>query len=103
MTKVSEKAGCERQRNLLFLTTPRLWPAWPFLPVMRKRPGCEQEFGVLCDLFHVSGRSGFSATVFLGNLFLMPNTEAEILKLPREVYDNADEIYAAGWRVDGEC
>jgi hypothetical protein len=103
MTKVSEGIAQERRRNLLILTTPELWPTWPFLPIMRKRPGCEQEYGVLCDLMHFSGRTGFSATVFLGNVLLMPQTEPEILQLPREVYDHAEEIYAAGWRVDGEC
>jgi len=92
----------DRWRNLLFLTTPELWQTWPFLPVMRKRPGCEQEYGVVCDLLHFSGRAGFSASVFLCNIILMPQTEPEILQLPREVFDSAEEVYAAGWRIDGE-
>ena len=103
MNQTKGGVASERQRNLLYLTTPKLWSTWPFLPIMRQRPGCEQEYGVLCDLFHITGSTGYSASVFLGNLFLMPRTEAEILKLPREVYDNAEEIYAAGWRVDGDC
>ncbi|HEV3117806.1 MAG TPA: hypothetical protein VGY58_12180 [Gemmataceae bacterium] len=101
MNPVSVAERSERQRNLLFLTTPTLWSTWPFLPLMRQRPGCEQEFGVLYDLFHVSGRTGFSNTVFLSNLFLMPRTESEILKLPRESFDTVEEVYAASWRVDG--
>ena len=98
------KAGTQdRRRNLLFLTTPELWQTWPFLPIMRQRPGSDQECGVLCDLLHYSGRAGFSATVFLSNFLLMPQTEPEILLLPREVYENAEQVYAAGWRIDGEC
>ena len=38
-----------RARNLLFLSDPRLWPEWPFLPLLRRRPGAEEEYGVLLD------------------------------------------------------
>ena len=34
------------------------------------------------------------------NLFLMPQTEAELLALPKEVFDTPDEMAAAGWCVD---
>ena len=88
------------RRDLLFLSTPALWPQHPFLAVVRRKPGTEPEMGLLYDALHVSGRTGVSATVFLENLFLIPPTEAEFLALPREVYDSAEEVYAAGWRID---
>jgi hypothetical protein len=103
MNQLREAVAAERKRNFLYLTTPSIWPVWPYLPLLRNRPGCEQEYGVLCDFLHVSGRTGYSATVFIANLFLMPRDEAEIIQLPREVYDTAEDIYAAGWRVDGDC
>jgi len=94
------EAARERGRNLLFLTTPALWPTWPFLPLMRRRPGAEEECGLLYDALHRSGTAGYAATVFLANLFQLPPTEAELLALPREVYDTAEEIFSSGWRVD---
>jgi hypothetical protein len=30
----------------------------------------------------------------------MPPTERAFLALPKETFDSAEEIYAAGWRVD---
>jgi hypothetical protein len=48
----------------------------------------------------VCGLTGFSPTVWLTNLFTLPPTVAEFLELPREVFDTADELVAAGWRVD---
>ena len=92
--------GEERSRNLLFLSTPSLWAMHPFLPLVRRRPGAEEEYGVLYDLFGLKGLTGYRATVFLGNLFLLPPTEPEFLALPREAYDSAEEVYDAGWRVD---
>ena len=90
----------ERQRNLIILTDPRRWPAWPFLPVMRRRPDQEEECGVLFDALRTKGLAGYSATVFLINLFLLPPLVAQFLTLPREVYDTAEEMFEAGWRVD---
>jgi hypothetical protein len=90
----------ERDRNLLFLSRPALWPAWPYLPLLRRRPGRQEEYGVLYDVLHLSGRTGFSATVFLSNLFFLPDAEEEILALPHEAFDTPDEVFAAGWRVD---
>jgi hypothetical protein len=87
-------------RDLLFLRTPGLWPTWPFLALVRRRPGQDMEFGVLYDFAHTSGRTGFSATVFLTNLFELPDTEGEFVQQAREVFDTAEEIVAAGWRVD---
>lgn len=86
-----------RGRTLLFLTTPALWPAWPFLPVVRRRGG--EELGVVFDA-RAAGLTGYSATVVLTNLFLLPDDLAAFLALPKEVFDTAEELIAAGWRVD---
>ena len=94
------EASRERDRNLLFLTTPALWPFWPLLPLVRRRPGAEEECGLLYDALHRSGTAGYGAAVFFCNLFQVPPTEEELLALPREVHDTADEVYGAGWRVD---
>jgi hypothetical protein len=51
----------DRLRQLLFFREPRLWPRWPFLPVVRRTDGVLQ-FGLL--------------------------------------FDTAEEVHAAGWRVD---
>jgi hypothetical protein len=89
-----------RQRNLLFLRHPRLWPLWPFLPLVRRRPGADEEHGVLYDALHARGQTGYSATVFVTNLFCLPPSVEQFLALPHETYDTAEEVYAAGWRVD---
>jgi len=86
-------------RDLLFVTTPALWPAWPFLPVVR-RAGGREELGVLFDARGAAGRTGFGSTVFLGNLFALPERMDEFPALPRETFDAAEEILAAGWGVD---
>jgi len=52
-----------RERTLLFLTSPALWPAWPFLPVVRRTRGRE-ELGVVLDA-RTAQLTGYSATVFL--------------------------------------
>jgi hypothetical protein len=82
------------------MSQPELWPVRPFLPLVRRKPGCEEEYGVLYDLFHSKGQTGYSATVFLTNVFLLPATESEFLALPKEIYDTVDEVYASGWRID---
>ena len=87
-----------RDRTVLFLSTPALWPLWPFLPVVRRTRGHE-ELGVVFDA-RAARLTGFSATVFLTNLFaLSPNFEA-FLALPKEVFDGAEELADGGWRVD---
>ena len=53
----------DRQRHLLFLSTPSLWQLWPFLPLVRRTNGHE-ELGLMYDMFHVTGRTGYSACVF---------------------------------------
>jgi hypothetical protein len=87
-------------RDLHFLRTPALWPTWPFLPLMRRRPGRDEEYGVVYDFKGTSGRTGFSSTVYFSNVFLMPHNEDEIIALPHETFDSAEEIVAAGWHVD---
>lgn len=86
-------------RHRLVLTTPAAWPAWPFLPVAR-RTGDALELGVLFDALRACGLAGYSATVFFCNLFTLPPTFAAFLALPKEVFDTADEVLEAGWRVD---
>ena len=86
-------------RHVLFVSTPALWPAWPFLPVVRRTRGPE-ELGVLFDARGACGLTGYSATVFRCNLFARPATLAQLLALPKEVYDTAEELIRAGWRVD---
>jgi hypothetical protein len=98
MSQSTIRAG-PSARDLLYVTNPDLWPCWPFLPVIR-RTGTEEELGLMYDVRGTCGPTGYSATVFLCNLFQLPATEAEFLQLPREVFDTAEELLAAGWRVD---
>jgi len=86
-------------RHILYFATPALWPCWPFLPVIRRTRGTK-ELGLMYDVVHLTGRTGYSATVFFCNLFELPPTEAEFLALPRDVYDTAEEVALGGWRVD---
>jgi hypothetical protein len=87
-------------RDLLYFTTPVLWPEWPFLPVIRHRPDGNFDCGLLYDCKGLNGRLGFSATVFLTNFFEKPSDEAAFLALPKEVFDRPEEIAAAGWVID---
>ena len=88
-----------RDRTVLFVANPALWPAWPFLPVVR-RSRRREELGVLFDARHACGLTGFSATVFLTNLFDLPQDLHQFLALPRESFDSAEELSQAGWQVD---
>jgi hypothetical protein len=88
-------------RDLAFLSTPSLWSLHPFLPVIRRSAvGDCQQLGVVYDAVGVSGRYGYSATVFLTNIFTLPKTEAELFELPRIVYDTLDELVNDGWVID---
>jgi hypothetical protein len=88
-------------RDLSFFCDPSLWPQHPFLPVVRRPVGQQEpECGVLYDARGASGRYGYSATVCLTNLFLLPPTEAEFLASPRCAYDTPEELAADGWTVD---
>ena len=50
-------------RHLLFVTTPALWPAWPFLPVVRRTAGARNS-GCCSTPAGRRGLTGYSATVF---------------------------------------
>jgi hypothetical protein len=91
---------CPRARSLLFLREPQRWPAWPFLPLTKSRPGQPMEYGVMFDAMGTCGLPGFSATVFLTNVFLLPRQLDEFLALPREMFDTREEVADAGWCVD---
>jgi len=65
MSPTPKGSSEERVRNLLFLSTPRLWPVHPFLPLIRRKEGGEEDCGVLYDLFGLKGVTGYGATVFL--------------------------------------
>ena len=88
-----------RNRDLLFFTTPALWDDWPFLPLVR-RLGPKLEAGLLYDKPRSRESTGQPTTVFLCNMFALPPTEDDFLALPRESFDSAEAVYAAGWRVD---
>ena len=88
-----------RDRTVMFLATPALWPCWPFLPVVRRSRGGE-ELGLVLDARGLWGLTGYSATVFVTNLFALPPTLGALLAGPREVFDSAEELLAARWRVD---
>jgi hypothetical protein len=90
----------DRARTLYFLTDRKQWPHWPFLPVVRRRPGCEDELGVLFDALNAGGPAGYACTVFFSNLFLLPPRLDQLLNLPRETFDTAEEVADAGWSVD---
>jgi len=85
-------------RTALFIGTPALWPAWPFLPLVRRSKG-HLELGVMIDARSL-GLTGFSATVFLANLLDLPAALNEFLALPHETFDAAEEVAAGGWLVD---
>lgn len=87
-----------RERTVLFLSTPVLWPHWPFLPVVRRAAGA-YELGVVFDA-RAAGLTGYSTAVFACNLFMLPPDFDQFLALPKEVFDTADEMASAGWSVD---
>ncbi|HEY7328494.1 MAG TPA: hypothetical protein VH592_12675 [Gemmataceae bacterium] len=100
MTTPTEKPRKATARDLFFFANPEHWPTWPVLPVVRRHDDGEMQCGLLYDIMHLSGRTGFSSTVFLCNIFLMPQNEDEFLALPKEVFDSPEEMAAAGWCVD---
>src|SRR4051812_26794983 len=99
MTVTTQPIPPELIRHLRHITTPALWPAWPFLPLVRRSRG-RVELGVLFDARGATGLTGYSATVFRANVFALPPTLVELLALSREVFDAAEEVLAAGWLPD---
>jgi hypothetical protein len=95
---MATRAWRVRERTVLFLSTPALWPHWPFLPVVRRTGGVE-ELGVVFDA-RAAGPTGYSSTVWFCNLFDLPPTFGEFLALPHESFDGAEELAGAGWAVD---
>jgi hypothetical protein len=87
-------------RDLFYFRTPSQWPVWPLLPVIRRHPDGTEDLGVLYDFLGTGGPCGYSATVFLTNLFFLPAGLDEFLALPKEVFDTPEEMAAAGWVVD---
>jgi hypothetical protein len=97
--QMPESGVCGFQRTVLFLANPDLWPLWPFIPVVRRRSG-DEELGVVYDARQAVDLTGYSATVFITNMFSLPAHFQEFMKLPKEVFDTAEELAEAGWRVD---
>jgi hypothetical protein len=87
------------QRTVMFLANPDLWPLWPFIPVVRRSSG-EEEYGVVYDAREAVNLTGYSSTVFITNLFTLPEDFQQFMQLPKEVFDSAEELAATGWRVD---
>ena len=100
MTTLRTPGETARSRTLHFLAHRELWPHWPFLPVVRRRPDHDEELGVVFDARSVCGLTGYSAAVSLCNVFDLPPAVDEFLALPRETFDSAGELASAGWRVD---
>ena len=100
MTSLSTPGEAARARTLHFLAHREQWPLWPFLPVVRRRPGRAEELGVVFDALGCLGLAGFSSTVFKTNLFLMPAKLDDFLALPHETFDTPEEVLASGWTVD---
>ena len=88
-----------RNRTVLFVRAPALWPHWPFLPVVRRRPGRAEELGVVFDA-RAARLTGHEITVYVTNLFLLPPDLPAFLALPHETFDGAEELANAGWRID---
>ena len=99
MTATATAGPTDLARHVLLLSTPALWPAWPFLPVIRRTGGGE-DLGVLSDAAGACGVAGFEHTVFLTNLFVLLPTADGLLAGPQETYDSTAGVIARGWRVD---
>lgn len=89
------------RRHAQFLCyAPRLWAYWPFLPVIRRHPNGDTDYGVLFDARGHSNLFGYSATVFRFNVFALPQTVSALLAGPREVFYTVEELLDHGWTVD---
>jgi hypothetical protein len=72
------------------------------LPLVHRPGRNDDEFdcGLLCDLLGWRGLAGYRATVFIVNLFFVPEHLEDFLALPKATFDTPEELLAAGWRVD---
>jgi hypothetical protein len=95
---MATRARRVHERTVLYLSTPALWPHWPFLPLVRRTGGVE-ELGVAFDA-RAAGLTGYSSTVWFTNLFLLPDSFEQFLALPRETFDSSEELADSGWSVD---
>lgn len=68
---------------------PNLWPAWPILPLKRKKGPGESEEGFIADSLQPN-------RVYLANMFMI----GVINPLPFQDYDSPEAIVADGWKVD---
>ena len=100
MTAPVPRPGGGGARPVLLPRRPTVWPAWPYLPVIRRKTDGAMDLGVLYDFAHTSGRTGYGCAVFLCNVVFVPDTEEELLAVPKEVFDTFEEVAAAGWAVD---
>jgi hypothetical protein len=87
-------------RALAVLSTPDRWPVWPLLPLIRHQAGGEYDCGLVYDFPGTGGPPGLACTVWLTNLFTLPETLDAFLALPHETFDTFEELLGAGWRVD---
>ena len=71
---------------------PAIWPHYPFLPVIKKEQNHFPKLGLIL--------AGNPTKVFLGNLYLLPTTLEEFLKLPAEEFKTVDDMIASGWYID---
>ena len=78
MTPTRSSSRRERERNLLSPSSPRPWPAYPFVPVVR-RTGEGEECGLPTDPAGLFGLSGYGPTVFPADPFDLPTTPAAFL------------------------
>ena len=78
-----------REEHLAMMAEPDRWPRWPYLPLTRGA-----ELGLMTAI--ISHRT----TVFLQNLFMLPERAADFLDGPKIVYASFEEIVQDGWIVE---
>ena len=80
-----------------FIKHPDYWPAWPFLPIRRRKIGdCGLENE--CALLIATSQPWHS--VYLCNLFALPDNIAELNGMRGPSYDSVEALLADGWQVD---
>lgn len=80
--------------DLAMMKDPALWPVYPYLPVKKPSPdGGWPTLGVLIE-------DATEATVFFTNMFELPLTEAQLIKVPKKEYASFEDMVADGWIVD---